>query len=75
MASVSWAGNALAQASVYQVGRGGLSWTDLAEVQTGVVENDGSLQPLELTSGQNLITCLASLVLRGLKDNLPILQQ
>ena len=67
LASVSWAGTAEAQASVYQVGRGGLSWTDLADVQTGVVENDGSLQPLELTSGQNLINLLSESGLTWLK--------
>ena len=48
---------AVAQVGIYQVGRGGLSWTDQAQVQTGAVENDGALQSLELTTGQNLISC------------------
>ncbi len=47
-----------AQVDTYLVGRGGLSWTQQAQVQTGAVESSGSLQPLELTRGQNLIQLL-----------------
>lgn len=53
-----WPSPSLAQVETYQVGGGGLSWVDQAETQTGAVENNGSLQPLELISGQNLIQLL-----------------
>ena len=62
---------ARAQVDVYQVGRGGLSWTDLAAVQTGAVENDGSLQSLELSSDQNLIQLLRESGLTWLKGQPP----
>jgi hypothetical protein len=64
---VVWTSVALAQVGVYQVGRGGASWTDEVEVQTGAVDNNGSLQPLELTRGQNLIELLSESGLVWLK--------
>ena len=54
----AWPSPAPAQVQTYQVGGGGLSWTDEAAAQTGALEKDGSLQPLELISGQNLIQLL-----------------
>ncbi|MFT5086026.1 MAG: hypothetical protein ACI906_000521 [Candidatus Latescibacterota bacterium] len=53
-----WSSTSLAQVETYLVGRGGLSWADQAQEQTGAVENNGSLQPLELISDQNLIQLL-----------------
>ena len=53
-----WSSPSLAQVETYLVGRGGLSWADQAQEQTGAVENNGSLQPLELISDQNLIQLL-----------------
>ena len=66
-----WITAAYGQVEVYQVGRGGLSWTDQASVQTGAVESDGSLQSLELTSGQNLIQLLRDSGLTWLKGQPP----
>ncbi len=66
-----WITAAHGQVKVYQVGRGGLSWTDQASVQTGAVESDGALQSLELTSGQNLIQLLRDSGLTWLKGQPP----
>ena len=66
-----WITAAHGQVEVYQVGRGGLSWTDQASVQTGAVESAGSLQSLELTSGQNLIQLLRDSGLTWLKGQPP----
>ncbi len=63
---------AVAQVGIYQVGRGGLSWTDQAQVQTGAVENDGALQSLELTTGQNLIQLLRDSGLTWVKGQPPV---
>jgi hypothetical protein len=54
----SWPQIAPAQVDTYQVGGGALTWASQADALTGVVENGGGLQPLELLSGQNLIQLL-----------------
>lgn len=62
-----WPSVSLAQVDTYLVGRGGLSWTDRSQVQTGAIESGASLQPLELTSGQNLIQLLRESGLKWVK--------
>ena len=46
---------ALAQIDVWHIGKGGLDWASQAETQVGALDNDGSLQPLELQANENLI--------------------
>ena len=49
---------ALAQIDVWHIGKGGLDWASQAETQVGALDNDGSLQPLELQANENLIQLL-----------------
>ena len=51
---------AFAQVETYHVGRGGATWSSQADVQNGIVDVDGALQPLELITGQNQIQLLKS---------------
>ena len=48
----------LAEVETYHIGRGGLSWASQADIQNGTVGVEGALQPLELSSGQNLMELL-----------------
>ncbi len=49
---------AVAQLEVWHIGKGGLSWTSQAESQSGALDIDGALQPLELGAGESLIELL-----------------
>ncbi len=55
---IAAAGPAAAQVEYWRTGGAGLSWTAQAESQTGALEIDSGLQPLELAAGQNLISLL-----------------
>ena len=55
---IAAAGAAGAQVEHWRTGGQGLSWTSQAESQTGALEIDSGLQPLELAAGQNLISLL-----------------
>ena len=56
--SIAAAGAAGAQVEYWRTGGQGLSWTAQAQSQTGALEIDSGLQPLELAAGQNLISLL-----------------
>ena len=47
-----------AQVEVWHIGKGGLSWVSQAETQIGALDVDGTLQPLQLQVGENLIELL-----------------
>ena len=47
-----------AQVEVWHIGKGGLSWVSQAETQIGALDVDGTLQPLQLQTGENLIELL-----------------
>ena len=49
---------AVAQLEVWHIGKGGLSWTSQAESQSGALDINGALQPLELGAGESLIELL-----------------
>lgn len=53
-------GPSAAQVEVWHLGKGGLSWASQAETQVGAVSVAGALQPLEITSGENLTRLLAA---------------
>lgn len=49
-----------AQVEVWHIGQGGLSWVSQAETQIGALDVGGSLQPLQLQAGENLIALLGA---------------
>lgn len=49
-----------AQVEIWRLGVGGLSWASQAQTQVGAVSVAGALQPLEITSGENLTRLLAA---------------
>jgi hypothetical protein len=51
---------AVAQLEVWHIGKGGLSWGSQAESQSGALDIDGALQPLELGAGESLIELLVN---------------
>ncbi len=51
---------AVAQLEVWHIGKGGLSWTSQAESQSGALDINGALQPLELGAGESLIELLVN---------------
>lgn len=47
-----------AQVEVWHIGQGGLSWASQAQTQLGALDVGGTLQPLQLQAGENLIELL-----------------
>lgn len=53
-----WPAAGRAQLQAWHIGRGGLSWTSQAMAQSGALDIDGRLQPLELAPNESLIGLL-----------------
>jgi hypothetical protein len=60
-----------AQLQTWRIGGNGASWNDIAVSQSGALEVDGGLQPLELVEGQNLIELLEQTGLDWINEQPP----